>query len=77
MQTEELIGPGDSMGHPQAYGVIHCLDDSSLDENSVLVIKLHHKTISHHFSRVVDIRGHKDNISAVKKPQIKFGARYP
>jgi hypothetical protein len=32
MQTEELIGPGSCMGHPQAYGVIHCLDESSIDE---------------------------------------------
>jgi hypothetical protein len=67
MQTEELIGPGGCMGHPQSYGVIHCLDESSIDEYSVLVKKLHHKTISHLFSRVADIRGHKDNISAAKK----------
>jgi hypothetical protein len=31
------------------------------------VKKLQHKTISHLFSRVADIRGHKDNISAAKK----------
>jgi hypothetical protein len=31
------------------------------------VKKLHHKIISHLFSRVSDIRGHKDNISAAKK----------
>jgi hypothetical protein len=37
MQTEELIGPGGAMGHPQAYGVIHCLDDSLIDEYSVPV----------------------------------------
>jgi hypothetical protein len=29
--------------------------------------KLHHKTISHLFSRMDDIRGHKDNISATEK----------
>jgi hypothetical protein len=31
------------------------------------VKKVHHKTISHLFSKVADIRGHKDNISAAKK----------
>jgi hypothetical protein len=55
------------MGYTQAYGVTHYLDDSLLDEYSVPVKKLHHKTISHHFSRVTDIRGHKDNISVVNK----------
>jgi hypothetical protein len=59
MQTEELIGLGVAMGHPQYYGVIHYLDDSLLDDYSFLVKKLHHKTISHLFSRVADIRGHK------------------
>jgi hypothetical protein len=72
MQTEELIGSGGSMGHPQAYGVIHYLDDSLLDQYSVPVKKLHHKTISHLFSRVVDIRGHKDNLSAAKKAPNKI-----
>jgi hypothetical protein len=38
-QTEELIGPGGAMGHPQAYGVTHYLDDSLLDEYSVPVKK--------------------------------------
>jgi hypothetical protein len=51
------------MGNPQAYGVIHYLDDSLLDDYSFPVKKLHHKTISHLFSRVADIRGHKHNIS--------------
>jgi hypothetical protein len=72
MQIEELIGPGGWKGHPQDYGVIHCLDDSLLDEYSVPVKKLHHKTISHLFSRVADIRGHKDNISASKKTPNKI-----
>jgi hypothetical protein len=49
MQTEELIDPGGCIGHPQAYGVIHYLDDSLIDEYSVPVKKLHHKTISHLF----------------------------
>jgi hypothetical protein len=49
------------MGHPQAYGVVHYLDDSLLDDYSFPVKKLHHKTIFHLFSRVDDIRGHKDN----------------
>jgi alpha-D-ribose 1-methylphosphonate 5-triphosphate synthase subunit PhnI len=60
------------VGHPQAYGVTHYLDYSLLDEYSVPVKKLHHKTISHHFSRVADIRGHKDNISAAKKTPNKI-----
>jgi hypothetical protein len=45
------------MGNSQSYGVIHYLDDSLLDDYSFPVKKLHHKTISHLFSRVVDIRG--------------------
>jgi hypothetical protein len=55
------------MGNPQAYGVIHYLDDSLLDDYSFPVKKLHHKTISHLFSRVPDIRGYKDNMCAAKK----------
>jgi hypothetical protein len=55
------------MGTLQDYGVIHYLDDSLLDDYSFPVKKLHHKTISHLFSRVADIRGYKDNISAAKK----------
>jgi hypothetical protein len=47
------------MGHPQAYGVIYYLDDSSFDDYLLLVKKHHHKTISHLFSRVADIRGTK------------------
>jgi hypothetical protein len=72
MQTEELIGPGGCMVHPQVYGVIHSLDDFLIDEYSVLVKKLHHKTISYLFSRVADIRGNKDNISAAKKTPNKI-----
>jgi hypothetical protein len=72
MQTEELIGPGGAMGHPQSYGAIHYLDDYLLDQYSVPVKKLHHKTISRLFSRVTDIRGHKDNISAAKKTPNKI-----
>jgi hypothetical protein len=67
MQTKDLIGPGVAMGHPQSYGVIHYLDDSLLDDYSFSMKKIHHKTISHLFSRVADIRGHKDNIIAAKK----------
>jgi hypothetical protein len=55
------------MGHPQAYGVVHYLDDSLLDDYSFPMKKLHHTNISHLFSRVDDIRGHKDNICAAKK----------
>jgi hypothetical protein len=32
MQTKELIGPRGAMGHPQAYGVVHYLYDSFLDD---------------------------------------------
>jgi hypothetical protein len=60
------------MGHPQAYGVIHYLDDSMLDDYSVPMKKLHHKTISHLLSRVADIRGHKDNLSVAKKTPNKI-----
>jgi hypothetical protein len=67
MQTEELIGPGVAMGHTQDYGVIHYLDDSLLDYYSFPVRKLHHKTISHIFSRVADIRRYNDNMCATKK----------
>jgi hypothetical protein len=60
------------MGHPQAYSVTHYLYDSLLDEYSIPMKKLHHKTISHLFSRVADIKGHKDNISAAKKTPNKI-----
>jgi hypothetical protein len=60
------------MGYPQAYDVIHYLYDSVLDDYSFPVKKLHHKTISHLLSRVADIRGHKDNISAAKKTPNKI-----
>jgi hypothetical protein len=75
MQTRELIGPGVAMGHTQAYGVFHYLDDSFLNDYSFPMKKFHHKTISHLFSRMVDIRGHKDNMCAANKTQIKFDAR--
>jgi hypothetical protein len=60
------------MGHPRDYGVIHYLYDSLIDQYSYPVKKLHHKTISHLFSRVADIRGHKDNISAANKTPNKI-----
>jgi hypothetical protein len=60
------------MGKPQAYGVIHYLDDSLLDDYSFPVKKLHHKTISYLFFRVTDIRGYKDNISTAKKTPNKI-----
>jgi hypothetical protein len=34
--------------------------------------KVNHKTISHLFSRVDDIRGHKDNICTAKKTPNKI-----
>jgi hypothetical protein len=57
MQTEELICPGGCHENNKAYGVFHYLDDSLLDDYSFPMKKLHHKNISHLFSRVVDIRG--------------------
>jgi hypothetical protein len=72
MQTKKLIGSGGAMGHPQAYGVIHYLDESLLDLYSIPVKKLQHKTISHLFSRAADIRGHKYNLSAAKKTPNKI-----
>jgi hypothetical protein len=60
------------MGHPQDYGVIHYLDDSLLDDYSFPVKKFHRKTISHLFSRVADIRGHKGNMCAAKKTPNKI-----
>jgi hypothetical protein len=55
------------MGNPQSYGVVHYLDDFLLDDYSFPLKKLHHKTISRLFSRMVDIKGHKDNICSAKK----------
>jgi hypothetical protein len=75
MQTEELIDPEGAIGHPQSYGVIHYLYDSLLDQYSVPVKKLHHKTISHLFSRVADIRERKDNLSAAKKTLNKIWSK--
>jgi hypothetical protein len=60
------------MGHFQAYGVIHYLDDALLYDYSFPVKKLHHKTISHLFSRVTDIKGYKHNIRAAKKTPNKI-----
>jgi hypothetical protein len=39
MQTKELIGPEGAMGNPQAYGVIHYLYESLLDQYSIHVKK--------------------------------------
>jgi hypothetical protein len=72
MQTEELIGTGGFQGQPQDYGVIHFLDYSFLDDYSSPMKKLHHIIISHLFSRVVDIRGHRDNMCAAKKTPNKI-----
>jgi hypothetical protein len=72
MQTKELIGPGGLYGHPKYYGVIHYLDDSFLMIIPSLWKELHHKTISYLFSRVVDIRGHKDYMCATNKTPNKI-----
>jgi hypothetical protein len=49
-----------------------------LDDYSFPMKKLHQKTIFYLFSRVDDIREHKDNMCAAKKkPQIKFGVGCP
>jgi hypothetical protein len=75
MQTKEWIGPGGCHGASQAYDVVHYLDDSLLDDFFFYVKKLYHRTISHLFSRVDDIRGQKDNMCAVKKTANNFCVR--
>jgi hypothetical protein len=60
------------MGHPQAYGVFHYLYDSLFDDYFFPVKKLYHKIIFHLFSKVDDIRGHKDNMYASKKTPNKI-----
>jgi hypothetical protein len=77
IQTEELIGLGVSMGRTQAYGVVHYLDDSLFDDYSFPVKKIHHKTISHLFSRVVALEGIKIICVLQRKTQIKFGVWFP
>jgi hypothetical protein len=56
------------MGHPK----LMVLSDSLLNDYSFPVKKLYHKTISHLFSRVDAIRGHKYNICAAKKTPNKI-----
>jgi hypothetical protein len=63
------------MRHPQVLGVVHYLDDSLLDDYSFPMKKLHHKTISHLFSCVDDITGHKGNMCAAKKSPKKIDVR--
>jgi hypothetical protein len=60
------------MGHPQAYGVIHYLDDSLVDDYSFPVKKLHHKTISHLFLEWLILEGIKIICVLQRKPQINF-----
>jgi hypothetical protein len=67
MQTKDLVGPEGAMENPQAYGVFHYLYDSLLNDYSFPMTKLYHRTISHLFSRVDNIRGHKVNMCAAKK----------
>jgi hypothetical protein len=47
------------MGHPHAYGVVHYLDDSLLDDYAFPVKKLHHGTISHIFLEWMALEGTK------------------
>jgi hypothetical protein len=63
------------MRNTQAYGIVHYLDDSFVDDYSFPVKKFHQKTISHLFSRVDDIRGHKDNMCAAKKTPNKIWSK--
>jgi hypothetical protein len=65
------------MGNTQAYGVVHYLYDSLLDDYSFPVKKLHHNTISHLFSIVDDIRGHKNDMCAAKKTPNKIWFKVP
>jgi hypothetical protein len=60
------------MGHTQYYGVVNYLYDSLLNDYYIPVKKLYHKTISHLFSRLDHMRGHKDNMCAAKKTPNKI-----
>jgi GTP cyclohydrolase I len=57
------------MGHPQSYGIDHYLNDSLFDNPSFPMKKLHHKTLSHTFSKWMTLVGIKDNMhAAIKTP---------
>jgi hypothetical protein len=43
------MSSGVPWGHPEAYGVVHYLDDSLFDDPSFPLKKVHHKTLSHPF----------------------------
>jgi hypothetical protein len=72
MQNEELIGPGGCHVASPSLWCCPLLRCCLLDDYSFHVKKLYHKIISHLLSRVADIRGHKDNISATKKTPNKI-----
>jgi hypothetical protein len=59
MQTEELIGPGGCHGHPQAYGVIHYLEGSLLDDYSFHVKKFTTKLFPTSFLEWLILEGTK------------------
>jgi hypothetical protein len=77
MQTEELIGPGVSIGNPQAYGVINYLYDSLLDDYSFPMKKLTTKLFPISFLEWLTLEGTKIICVLQRKPQIKFGVRFP
>jgi hypothetical protein len=60
------------MGHPQAYGVDHYLNDSLFDSHSFHMKKLRHKTLSHLFYEWMTLVGTKDNMHASIKPPNKI-----
>jgi hypothetical protein len=62
-------------GIPKAYGVFSFLDDSLFDDPSFPVKKLHHRTLSHLFSKWTTIEDTKDNMHIEINLQIKFGIR--
>jgi hypothetical protein len=63
------------MGNTQAYGVIHYLDDSLLDDYSFPVKKLTTKQFPISFLEWLTLECTKIICFLQRKPQIKFGAR--
>jgi hypothetical protein len=74
MQTEELIGPGGFHRNPQAYGVIHYLDDLFLYDYSFPVKNFTTKLFPISFLEWFTLGGVKIICVLQIKPQIKFGA---
>jgi hypothetical protein len=65
------------MGHPQAYGVFHYLDDSLLNDYSFPMKKFTTKLFPISFLEWMTLEGIKIICVLLRKPQIKFGVRCP